>query len=434
MTQPEKQTVLVLGAYGLIGVDVTRALEAAGFKVTGLGRNIQTANRVLPNRTWVIADISTLTKPDDWRDALSGVDHVVNCSGALQNNADTDLEALHHHAIKALATACAHRAVGLVQISAVGANVDAGTEFMASKARGDAAIRNAMTNFTIIKPGLVLSHTGYGGTQLLRMLSATPWIQPVAFGKTAIQTVSIHDVTASVVRAVQGGYPPETEFDLVEPEPHSLKQIILAIREWLGFAPPKFTLPFPKSLAWGISKCADGLGRLGWRSPLRATAMQVLKTGVVGEHDPNALPHTKTLSQTLASMPATSEDRLSARMALLMPLILGVLCIFWLASGVIGMLRFTQAASVLGDAGWPNALAIASVIFWAVVDIVLGLAVLVRRYAPHACLAMIAVSLIYLVSATLFVPHLWIDPLGPLVKVLPSIALALVARVLLEQR
>ena len=75
-----------------------------------------------------------------------------------------------------------------------------------------------------------------------------------------------------------------------------------------------------------------------------------------------------------------------------------------------------------------------SVGFWSVVDIALGLGILIRKTAKFACWAMIIVSVIYLVSAAIVTPDLWIDPLGPMVKVFPSIILALVARVSLENR
>jgi hypothetical protein len=47
---------------------------------------------------------------------------------------------------------------------------------------------------------------------------------------------------------------------------------------------------------------------------------------------------------------------------------------------------------------------------------------------------MIALSLAYLANATLLQPGLWLEPLGPLVKVFPSIVLALVALAILEER
>ncbi len=47
---------------------------------------------------------------------------------------------------------------------------------------------------------------------------------------------------------------------------------------------------------------------------------------------------------------------------------------------------------------------------------------------------MIALSLAYLVGSVGFAPDLWIDPLGPMVKVLPAIALAALVALLLGER
>ena len=49
-------------------------------------------------------------------------------------------------------------------------------------------------------------------------------------------------------------------------------------------------------------------------------------------------------------------------------------------------------------------------------------------------LGMAAVSLIYLILGTMITPWLWADPLGPLLKILPGLMLALLAVPLLESR
>ncbi len=53
---------------------------------------------------------------------------------------------------------------------------------------------------------------------------------------------------------------------------------------------------------------------------------------------------------------------------------------------------------------------------------------------PAAALGMVLVSAGYLLAATLIVPHLWLDPLGPLVKTIPAAVLALVALAVAEER
>jgi hypothetical protein len=47
---------------------------------------------------------------------------------------------------------------------------------------------------------------------------------------------------------------------------------------------------------------------------------------------------------------------------------------------------------------------------------------------------MVVTSLAYLTGACILEPVLWLDPLGSLVKVLPSIMLSLVALAILEER
>jgi uncharacterized protein YbjT (DUF2867 family) len=429
--------VLIVGAYGLIGSGVAQRLELDGHTIIGLGRDVGTGKRVLPAIKWLSADLRSLTEEAAWQPLLKDVDAVVNCSGALQDGPEDDLEAVHHYAVAALAQACASANVKLVQISAVGAQADATTPFLASKARGDAAIQTAAINYHIFRPGLVLARHSYGGTTMLRMLAAFPLIQPIAVPDAKVQTVALDDVAEAVSAALAGNIPQGFVGDLVESETHSLKDVVAFTRQWLGFAPASREIPLPSFLVRAMSKVADGLGRLGWRSPLRSTAVKVLADGVTGlptNLSEYGMHPVRSLSQTLASMPVRTEDRLFARMMLLTPIIIATLVAFWFLSGVFGMLRVKEAARVLEDVGWPHALAVASVVFWAIVDIGIAVGLAYRPYAKTACWCAIAVSLFYLAASTLFVPHLWLDPLGPMVKVLPSIALALVARIALETR
>ncbi|MEP3347350.1 MAG: SDR family oxidoreductase [Litoreibacter sp.] len=433
----EAKNVLILGAYGLIGSAIARHLARAGHRVTGLGRNPATAQKVLPNVPWRIADMAALTSAQDWPAHLSDADVVINCTGALQDGPQDDLEAVHHHALKALSLACAAHDVQLVQISAIGATLDAATNFMASKARGDAAIKASGCHHQILRPGLVLSDTAYGGTAMLRMLAAVPLIQPLAFADAPIQTVSTTDIARAVEAAVSGQVPNGFEGDLVEPDARPLAEIIASMRHWLGFAKATKTVAIPPVISRGMTKCADALSHLGWRSPLRSNAVRVLQGGVTGDPIPwraLGLAPISSLEETLRAMPARAEDRLSARISLVMPMLVATLSLFWLLSGLIGLAQANTAAEVLQDVGWPYPLAVLSVVFWAIVDIALGLGILIRKHAPKACWAMIAVSLFYLGASTLFTPHLWADPLGPLVKVLPAIALTLVTRITLETR
>lgn len=432
-----KLTVLIVGAYGLIGSGVAQRLAQDGHKIIGLGRDITTGKRVLPSINWLAADLRILTEASTWQPLLNGVDAVVNCSGALQDGPEDDLEAVHHYAVAALAQACASANAQLVQISAAGAHEDATTPFLASKARGDAAIQTADINYQVFRPGLVLARHSYGGTTMLRMLAAIPLIQPIAAPEAKIQTIALDDVAEAVSAALAGKIPSGFVGDLVESDTHTLQEIVASMRQWLGFSPARREILIPHFLLGTISKVADGLGKLGWRPPLRSTAVKVLADGVTGTPanlSEFGVAPVRSLRQTLASMPARAEDRLFARMALLTPVIMATLILFWFLSGVIGFIRVNEAALVLEGVGWTHALAVTSVLFWAVVDIAIAVGFAYRPYAKLTCWCAIGVSIFYLAASTLVVPILWLDPLGPLVKVLPSVALSLVARIALETR
>jgi len=434
-TTPQK--VLIIGAYGLIGYGITKQLSKQGHQITGLGRNLQTALRVVPDIPWVIRDLATLLDAQAWRQILGGFTSVVNCSGALQDGPEDHLEKLQHRSVAALALACASEQIALVQISSVGASLDARSSFLSSKGRGDNAIRLSGVKFYIFRPGLVLANHAYGGTSMLRMLAAFPWIQPIAMPHAAIQTVWLDDVAGAVAAAVDGRLAHGFETDLVESEVHTLRDVLAAIRHWLGFAPARFELSVPHALTTAIAKGADALSQLGWRSPLRSTAISVLAQGVRGKPADLSfagLPAPSSLDQTLSQMSVGAQDRLHARMSLLAPFMVLSLGLFWWASGVIGLVQVKQAALVLEKVGWSNDLAIAGVVFWAMVDMAIGTAFAIRQHSQAACWASAGVSVFYLLASTMTIPSLWMDPLGPLVKVVPVIVLSLVTSAALDTR
>ena len=318
--------------------------------------------------------------------------------------------------------------MAVIQVSAVGAEPEASTDFMRSKARGDAALLASGVRLWVLRPGLVIGQEAFGGTLMLRMLAAVPVVQPVALAGAPIRCVGLPDLARVVAEAVDGALP-AGRYDLVEPARHDLETVILRTRCWLGFDAPHVQWPLPRGVARGLALGADALGRLGWRSPLRSTALRVLEEGITGDPSKYLAVSGRELAGLDAiydSFSAARAQRIAARAALMMLVCVAVLSVFWVLSGLIGVARLDTAAAVLEAVGWPVVAARASVVFWAVLDIGLGAAILWRRWAARACLGMAGVSVIYMVAAALLTPALWADPLGPMLKVVPGMILALV--------
>ncbi len=426
----------MLGGYGLIGLAVSKQLVRAGHSVVGLARSERKGRALLPQADWIAADISTLKTPDNWADHLAGIDVVVNASGALQNGLKDDVAAVQRDAIIALIAACERVDVSrFVQISAPGADENSSTQFYRTKGQADDALKASGLVWTVLRPGLVISPHAYGGTSLIRMLAAFPYIQPVTLADVPVQTVSVDDVAMAVCAATQGEHD-QQDLDLVEAEAQPLSDAILQVRAWLGFASPKAILRLPNWLGRALAKGADIAGWLGWRSALRSTALIVLEAGVQGDAktwQARTGAPLKSLSETLRDMPSTVQERIYARMQLVMPIALIVLAGFWIASGVIGLMQQDKAAAVLAGV-MPATVSKLFVQLGSVADVIIGIALLVRPLVRWACAASILLATSYLVASAVFTPHLWADPLGPMVKVFPATALALVVAALVEER
>ncbi len=427
--------VLLIGAYGFIGQAIARELLRAGHRVTGLGRSVRVGQRVLPQISWVARDLAEMDRPELWAPLLGNVDVVVNASGALQDSARDDLRATQERAIQTLIAACEQsRPRRYVQISALDADPAGATRFQRTKGRADQRLQASTLDWVILRPGLVIGASAYGGTALLRMLAALPWIQPLAQGDAAIQCVSLAEVARITAHAAAGGFPPGTGLDLVEPEPHSLREVVTALGRWLGRPPPLWTIELPPGLGRWIGRGADLLGHLGWRSPLRSTAMQTLANGVTADPAPALAllgQPLMNLEQILAGHPATAQDRRFAQLYLALPLIILTLSVFWLATGIIALADLTSASALL-PAGIPApSLWVA---FASCVDIALGLAILFRPWTRWACWGMVVMTAGYLLGATWLTPELWLDPLGPLLKPIPAMVLALVTPTLIMER
>jgi hypothetical protein len=141
------------------------------------------------------------------------------------------------------------------------------------------------------------------------------------------------------------------------------------------------------------------------------------------------------LADALAAEPASVQEKWFSRLYLLKPLVLVVLSLFWIATALIALgPGWADATELIQEAGVGEAAAPIAVVAGALADLAIGVGIAFRRNARPALYGAVALSIIYAVSATFLTPHLWSDPLGPLVKLGPILALHFVALATLEGR
>jgi uncharacterized protein YbjT (DUF2867 family) len=430
--------VLVTGAYGLIGSACLARLYRDGHEVTGAGRDVRGAQRRAPFAKWITADFRRLTLAGDWLPLLEGYDAVVNCVGVLQDGMHDDVKRIQVAGTTALFAACERAGIKrVVHISAIGAARSAPTVFARSKAEAEDNLSRRQMDWVILRPGLVLAPAVYGGTAMLRGVAALPFVTPVLEPDARIQVVGVDDVAAAVAHSLTPDAKVRVKWDVSHPEVLTLETVVTAIRDWLGFR-RRPVWRVPRGLGAMVSKAADVLGHLGWRSPARTTAVRQLAAGVIGAPAPWIAAtgiEPKSLADILAQQPSSIADRWFARLFLLKPLAITSLALFWIATGIITMGPGSAVAlGHLKTAGVPPKIAGPLVLAGALYDYFIGLGLLLRPVARVVLHIMLWTTILYLVAGSVLAPQLWVDPLGPYLKIVPVLIATLFTLAIIDDR
>ena len=429
--------ILVLGAYGFIGSAVAARLVADGHEVVGAGRRIKAARERRPDLHWVKIDLARARKPELWQGHLAGIDAVVNCAGILQDAPADSTQKVHVEGAGALFAACAQAGVRrVILISAVGVGADEATRFARTKYAAEEALKRENLDWVILRPSLVVGHAAYGGMAMLRALAAIPFVLPLARESASLQPVQVGEVAAAVSFFLRPDAPVRRTVEIAGPQRMTLAQLIASYRRWLGL-PAATLIRLPMIAASAVSWLGDGVSFLGWRSPLRTTALKQLSRALA--RDPvewtriTGIVPTR-LETALALDPASAQDRWFARLYLLKPLVIAVLALFWIMSGAIGLgparPLVADLSIEIGFDGWSQFAAIAS----GLVQLVLGIGIAIRATARAALLASLPIAIVYIAVGGLMRIGLWLDPLGALIKMFPLVVLTVVALAILDDR
>ncbi len=428
--------ILLIGANGFIGSSIARRLMAIGRPLRLAVRDVTHTARLFPGSEIVRADLNHLLQPADWAPLLDGCDAVVNASGLLQDGAGDSVQRIQRDAVIALNDACAMAGVRrIVQISAAGLDGNA-SDFMRTKAAADSALLAGPVPAVVLRPGLVIGRNAYGGTQLIRMAAALPAGLLPPFGEP-IRCIALDDVADAVVVALDRDVLPAQPVELVSEEALSLDRIIRAHRRWLDLGDWRRIWTVPSPLLALATAASDLAGMLGWRSPLRRNAIAALANGVDGDAQATTAwlgRKPLTLGEALAAHPSGKQDRLMAWSTAMLPAALAALVAMWLLSGIGTFVHFEAAHAIMASTGVGGRAATLLAGGGAVADILLASMLLVRRWSRVALVGMILLAAAYLAAGTLLLPGLWLDPLAPFAKVLPTMALAALLLPLLDSR
>lgn len=257
------------GATGFVGRHVCRALLAAGHSVVGLARSEPPAGSpgYVEGVTYRRGDVR------DPADRLVGsmegcqaVVHLVGIIAEVRTQGQT-FEAVHvagtRHVVEAAQKAGAARE-RFVYVSAVGADLEARSEYSRTKAVAERAVEESGLPYTILRPSIVLGPDADFLEQiegLIRKPPGSPF--PLPFvpvpgrGTNLFQPVYIDDLARCVVAAVSSGEETRGLFEIGGADQVSFNALIESVQRHLGVTKRLLHVPVP--LLWAAAAVLEAV-------------------------------------------------------------------------------------------------------------------------------------------------------------------------------
>jgi NADH dehydrogenase len=237
--------VLLLGGTGFVGRSVCEALarRAPALRVVVPSRRPERAKRLapLPTVQLVRADVHDEAQ---LATLLEGCDAAVNLVAILHGSAAA-FERTHVELPRKLANACHARGVRrLVHVSALGANANGPSRYLRSKGRGEAVLREAALDLSVLRPSVIFGSDDRFLNLFARLQSIFP-VLPLAGAKARFQPVWVGDVSTAIVRCLldRDRSTFGVTFECAGPQLYTLAELVRLAGRWSGHRRPVIALP-----------------------------------------------------------------------------------------------------------------------------------------------------------------------------------------------
>lgn len=220
--------VTLIGGSGFIGRYTAQAFARAGWRVRIAVRR---PNEAIAMRTYgdvgQVAPMQANIRDDaSIANAVADADVVVNLVGILREDSWQTFEAVQLEGAARVARAAAAAGVSrLIQISAIGADPESDSDYARTKARGEAAVREAFPGAIIMRPSIVFGPEDDFFNRFASMSRISP-ILPLVGGATRFQPVYVGDVAKAIVAAATLPDAAGKTFELGGPKVYSFKALM----------------------------------------------------------------------------------------------------------------------------------------------------------------------------------------------------------------
>ena len=412
-------TLLIDSANGFIGRHLAAALAGAGLEIICAVKKMPPRDE-LRSFTCIPVDYTRDFDANIWKSRISGIDVVINAVGIIREHGRQTFEALHERAPKALFSASAAAGIRILQISALGADETASSQYHLSKKAADDYLLAISAKAVVVQPSLVYGPGGASAT-MFNLIASLPVIPLPGAGDQKIQPIHIDDLTQAVVALVGTDRYQGQRLSLVGPEPLTLQRYLSELRDLMGLGPGRF-VHVPVSLV----DIAAQIGKWSGKGMLDVDTWQMLQRGNTADCGTTRalLGREPRPVSKFASRREAKNLGLSALLGWLQLVLRLSIAAVWLVAGIVsmGIYPVEESYILLARVGITGALAPVALYGAAALDIAFGLGTLFLRDRRLLWIAQASLIGIYTLTITFFLPEFWLHPFGPLIKNLPILA------------
>jgi NADH dehydrogenase len=240
-----RSVATVFGGSGFIGRYIVKRLAHKGYVVRVAVRDTERALFLKPMGAvgQVVPLYASLTNEATVHRAVDGAAVVVNMVGILAERRRGDFQRIHAEGAGLVARLAAGAGVGrLVHISAIGADPNAISRYAATKGIGEALLREAFSDATILRPSLVFGPEDHLFNRFAGMARLMPFM-PVICGDTQFQPVYVGDVADAVMASLVRADAPGAVYELGGPRVWPFRELLAYILMETGRRRPMVDIP-----------------------------------------------------------------------------------------------------------------------------------------------------------------------------------------------
>ncbi len=245
----------VFGGSGFVGRHIVRALARDGWRIRVAVRRPDLAGFLRP--LGVVGQVelvqANLRYPDSVAAAVEGADAVVNAAGIKRQAGRQTYDAVHATGAAAIARATAAAGIAkLVHVSGVGADPRSLNPYIASKGRGDDAVRETLPSAIILRPSVMFGPEDDFLNRFGALARALPALPLFGGGATKLQPVFVGDVALAALATIADPRATGQVYELGGPEVLTLRDIAALTLRIVERRRALVPLPFAlaKLVAW----------------------------------------------------------------------------------------------------------------------------------------------------------------------------------------